>query len=80
MKNIRQIALTSYYPYGKNKDKIIAKRIFDVDEALAEHDKQIIDEFFNKIKKYCKTSSCIGCRFCDDETCEIAVIKEQLKE
>lgn len=48
-------------------------------EWLAEHDKQIIDEFFNNIKKYCRTSSCIGCRFCNDETCEIAVIKERLK-
>lgn len=48
-------------------------------KALAEHDKHIIDEFFNNIKKYCRTSSCIGCRFCNDETCEIAVIKEQLK-
>lgn len=47
---------------------------------LEEHDKQVIDEFFDNIKKYCKTSSCIGCRFCNDETCEIAVIKEQLKE
>lgn len=41
MKTIREIALTSYYPYGRNKEKIIAKRIFDIDEAIDKHNEQI---------------------------------------
>lgn len=34
MKSIREIALTQYYPCGRNKEEIIAERIFEVDEAL----------------------------------------------
>lgn len=58
MKTIREIALTSYYPYGRNKEKIIAKRIFDIDEAINKHNEQIraeakaktIEEFARRLK------------------------------
>lgn len=58
MKSIREIALTPYYPYGRNKEKIIAQRIFEFDEALDKHDEYVraderaktIDEFAQNLK------------------------------
>lgn len=41
MKGIRKIALTSYYPYGKYKENIIAERTEQVDKAISEHDAEI---------------------------------------
>lgn len=41
MKGIRKIALTPYYPYGKNKEKIIEERTEQVDKAISEHDLEI---------------------------------------
>lgn len=45
------------------------------DEVRAE----VIEEFFNNIKSICN-KNCNECIFCIDETCEIACIKEKLKE
>lgn len=51
MKTIRQIALTPYYPYGKNKEKIMAERTERVDKAISEHDAEIRADEREKIKK-----------------------------
>lgn len=53
MKSIREIALTQYYPYGRNKEKIIAKRIFEVDEALNKHEEYIRADEVNKFVEWC---------------------------
>lgn len=93
MKNIREIALTQYYPYGKSRERIIAERVFKVDRALEEHDAEIraeerkktIDEFADRLPQafcqYCSQESCEGGMVGSIQECEtVRMLKDVIEE